>query len=273
MQNKVLEKFMNLKITNVWMFPKVFGDPDNIELSREMIKRCIGREVEEIKLIVPESTETAGYETHGVRYDVKFKGEDKLYIVEMQNYTDSLIKRGNYEASVAMVDSFDPSDDYDNVQNIMVIYICTFDYYGINEARYVVEQKVVGHGELNVNTNLSIIILNTTARSEDKELDSMMRYFNDTRTEDAFTTKLEETVKKIKEKQITRGDYMTLEYVIKQERKLEAEEVTKKVTEEVQKADAIEFCKKMLAKNMDINDIVDCTGLSEEQIEEIKKQN
>jgi predicted transposase/invertase (TIGR01784 family) len=238
-----------------------------------MIKRCIGREVEEIKLIVPESTETAGYETHGVRYDVKFKGEDKLYIVEMQNYDDSLIKGGNYEASVAMVDSFDPSDDYDDVQNIMVIYICTFDYYGIDEARYVVEQKVVGHAELNVDTNLSIIILNTTARSEDKELDSMMRYFNDTRTEDSFTTKLEETVKKIKEKQITRGDYMTLEYVIKQERKLEAEEVTKKVTEEVQKADAIEFCKKMLAKNMDINDIVDCTGLSEEQIEEIKKQN
>jgi hypothetical protein len=37
MQNKVLEKFMNLKITNVWMFTKVFGDPDNIELSREKV--------------------------------------------------------------------------------------------------------------------------------------------------------------------------------------------------------------------------------------------
>ena len=100
----------------------------------------------------------------------------------------------------------------------------------------------------------------------------MMRYFNDTRTEDSFTTKLEETVKKIKEKQITRGDYMTLEYVIKQERKLEAEEVTKKVTEEVQKADAIEFCKKMLQEELDVDLIVKCTGLSKEKVIDIKNQ-
>ena len=99
-----------------------------------------------------------------------------------------------------------------------------------------------------------------------------MRYFNDTRTEDSFTTKLEETVKKIKEKQITRGDYMTLEYVIKQERNLEAEEVTKKVTEEVQKADAIEFCKKMLQEELDVDLIVKCTGLSKEKVIDIKNQ-
>ena len=37
MKNKVLEKFMNLKITNVWMFPKVFGDPDNIEFCKKML--------------------------------------------------------------------------------------------------------------------------------------------------------------------------------------------------------------------------------------------
>ena len=54
---------------------------------------------------------------------------------------------------------------------------------------------------------------------------------------------------------------MTLEYVIKQERKLEAEEVTKEV------------CKKMLARNMAIEDVAACTGLSEKQIEEIKKEN
>jgi hypothetical protein len=47
-------------------------------------------------------------------------------------------------------------------------------------------------------------------------------------------------------------------------RKLEAEEVTK--------SNMIEVCKEMLAKNRDINDIVDCTGLSEEEIEEIKKK-
>jgi predicted transposase/invertase (TIGR01784 family) len=56
-------------------------------------------------------------------------------------------------------------------------------------------------------------------------------------------------------------------------RKLEAEEVTKKGTEEVTKSNMIEVCKKMLANDEDISKIISYTGLSEEQIEEIKKQN
>ena len=42
---------------------------------------------------------------------------------------------------------------------------------------------------------------------------------------------------------------MTLEYVIKQERKLEAEEVTKKVMEEVQKTDASNSVRRCFKRN------------------------
>lgn len=56
---------------------------------------------------------------------------------------------------------------------------------------------------------------------------------------------------------------MTLEEVIRYERKMEAEEQ--------KKADRIEFCKKLLSKNMSISDISDCTGLSESEIQEIQK--
>ncbi len=54
---------------------------------------------------------------------------------------------------------------------------------------------------------------------------------------------------------------MTLEEVIRYERKIEAEEQRKEMK--------IEFCKKLLSKNMSISD---CTGLSESEIQEIQKQ-
>lgn len=57
---------------------------------------------------------------------------------------------------------------------------------------------------------------------------------------------------------------MTLEEVIRYERKIEAEKQKKTVIAKV--------CKKMLSKNMSISDIIDCTGLSESEIQEIQKQ-
>ncbi len=57
---------------------------------------------------------------------------------------------------------------------------------------------------------------------------------------------------------------MTLEEVIRYERKIEAEEQRKEMK--------IEFCKKLLSKNMSISDISDCTGLSKSEIQEIQKQ-
>ncbi len=278
MKNKdVLEEFKNLKITNQWLFPKVFGDPDNVDLSKELIQRCIGRKIESIHLLpIPESSNTPVYGSHGVRFDVKFIGDDKIYIVEMQNYNDALIKRANYEAAVEMIDSFDPGKSYNDIQDVYVIYICTFDYFGRGKARYVVKQFVQDLFDLNVDTNLSIIILNTTARSEEKELDALMRYFNESSTEDHFTKELEDKVRQIKENQIARGDFMTLDDVIRLERKDErekvTEEVTKQVTEEVRKSDAIEFCKKMLSQNLDVETIVKCTDLTKEEILEIEKQ-
>ena len=61
---------------------------------------------------------------------------------------------------------------------------------------------------------------------------------------------------------------MTLEEIIKHRNEILAQQVTEKVSEEK----TLEFCKKMLEKNMDINTIVDCTGLTKEKVLEIKNR-
>ncbi len=51
MKKSTQEKFENLKITDVWIFQKVFVDPKNLELSKELVQRCTGLSVDAIKEI------------------------------------------------------------------------------------------------------------------------------------------------------------------------------------------------------------------------------
>ena len=61
---------------------------------------------------------------------------------------------------------------------------------------------------------------------------------------------------------------MTLEEIIKHRNEIVAQQVTEQVSEEK----SLEFCKKMLEKNMDIDTIVDCTGLTKKKVLEIKSR-
>ena len=61
---------------------------------------------------------------------------------------------------------------------------------------------------------------------------------------------------------------MTLEEIIKHRNEIVAQQVTEQVSEEK----SLEFCKKMLEKNMDIDTIVDCTGLTKKKVLELKNR-
>ena len=61
---------------------------------------------------------------------------------------------------------------------------------------------------------------------------------------------------------------MTLEEIIKHRNEIVAQQVTEQVSEEK----SLEFCEKMLEKNMDIDTIVDCTGLTKKKVLEIKNR-
>ena len=61
---------------------------------------------------------------------------------------------------------------------------------------------------------------------------------------------------------------MTLEEIIKHRNEIVAQQVTEQVSEEK----SLEFCEKMLEKNMDIDTIVDCTGLTKKKVLELKNR-
>ena len=261
MNQDLLQKFYNLKITDKWLFPQVFGNAKNILLSKEMIERCIGRKIETIQLIIPESSEDVEYGSHGVRFDVKFIGDKSIYIVEMQNYSDFIMERSEYYHSVEKVKQLKSGQKYNLLKPTYVIFICTFDYFELGEAKYILEWKDINHPELNVNGKSFTILLNSKGKSDNKKLLSFIAYLNTSTSNDSFTESLDEEVRKIKENEVMRSNFMTFEEIKEEERYQGRKESIKEV------------CINLLKKNMNIKDIIDVTGLSEEEIKKIQKEH
>lgn len=273
------KKIKNLKLNDDWLFSSVFGNKSNLSLSKEFIETCIGHKIDTIEEVIGQSYESVDYDAHDVQFDVKHRTCSAIYVSEMQNYLDVLIKRGEYYFSVEIIKQLKPGQSYAQLQPVYIIYICTFDYFHLNQARYVIEPKLQGSSELNVGSNFHIILLNTTSRSEDSKLNALFDFINEGKVTDNFTQKLQKAVDVEKENKESRKNKMTLEEIIKHRNEIVAQQVTEKVTEQVteqvtekvSEEKALEFCKKMLEKNMDIDTIIDCTGLTKEKVLEIQK--
>ena len=261
MNQDLLQKFYNLKITDKWLFPQVFGNAKNILLSKEMIERCIGRKIETIQLIIPESSEDVEYGSHGVRFDVKFIGDKSIYIVEMQNYSDFIMERSEYYHSVEKVKQLKSGQKYNKLKPTYVIFICTFDYFEIGEAKYILEWKDINHPELNVNGKSFTILLNSTGKSDDKKLLSFLTYLNTSTSNDPFTESLDEEVRKIKENEVMRSNFMTFEEIKEEERYQGKKEGISDTLKTI--------CSNMIKNNESIDKIVTYTGATKEQITEI----
>ncbi len=262
----MMQKIKNLKLNDDWLFSTVFGNKNNLKLSKEFIERCIGHPIDDIEEVISQSYESADYEAHDVQFDAKHRTKYAYFVSEMQNYVDVLIKRSEYYFSVEIIKQLKPGDPYDALKPVYIIYICTFDYFHLNQARYVIEPKLQGASELKVDSNLHIILLNTKARSEDQKLNALFDFINEGKVTDSFTEQLQKAVDIAKEDKESRKRKMTLNEIIKHTNAIVAQEVTEKVSTEK----TAEICRKMLGMNMDLNAIMDCTGLSEEKVLEIK---
>ena len=262
------ERFEDLTLTHWYIFPEVFADIKNINLAKQLIELATQREVEELRCLGKEQNETIGYYSHGVRFDVKFKGGKKHYIVEMQNYKDALLERSDVYHAVEKMKSFEKGMDYEDIVTTYVIFICTFDYFKLGEDRYELQWRLLKHLELDIYPKTVTILLNAKARSKEKKLDALLHFLDTSEATDSYTEELVKAVKRVKESEENRRSYMTFDEIVKFEKKKEAERVAEEVSNQV----TVDMCKKMLEENGDKTFISKVTGFSLEKIEDIEKE-
>ena len=162
------------------MFAKVMKHP---EICREFIQRLFpGRQVSDIKLsdITSEASVLPGVYSKSVRFDVLFNDDESWYNIEMQVARENdLPQRGRYYSAAIDVAHLKPGSSYDELKKSYVIFICSFDYYKMDEPIYTFK-RFDENLQLNFGDGSFIILLNTKCSKEKipKEFKGLFQYID-----------------------------------------------------------------------------------------------
>ena len=104
-------------------------------------------------------------------------------------------------------------ENYKNLKKSFVIFICTFDLFGLGRHVYTFENRCIEDLKLPLGDDTTKIILNTKGTLDDvsPEMKKLLNYIDGEAPSDEFTEELEQAVKKVRDNEKWRLDYMTLQ--------------------------------------------------------------
>ena len=147
-----------------------------------------------------------------------------------------------------------------------VVFICTFDYFHLDEPMYVVE-SYIRKNNLHFNDGTSKILLNTKC-SPDKvpeKLRAFYAYINDpTKVDGKLIESIDERVKEYNDEE-WEARFVTLEYIVEEAKE---EGIEQGRTEGLVEG-KLEMAKAMKDEGIDINTIVKVSGLSKNEVEKL----
>ena len=201
----------NLKISNDFMFAKVMRNP---ELCKEMLERLLDIQIDHIEYPEEQKVIDISKDSKSVRLDVYLKDEKgTVYNIEIQTTNKkNLPKRTRYYAGMIDLNAIEKGADYTELPQSFVIFICTFDAFGKGLWRYTFENRCKEDNTLLLKDGTAKIFFNTTGTkgniSEDTK--NILKFIENNTTEDDFTEKLAQEVRKIKKNKEWQVEYMTL---------------------------------------------------------------
>ena len=148
---------------------------------------------------------------HGVRFDVFIKSEEIWAEIEMQTYSGEHIgKRSRYYQANIDIDALDKGKPYATLPRSYIIFICTFDYFGLDEPVYYFT-NYFPKKDLYLDDDTYKIIINT-ACSQEKVPDKLSSFFAyiqdpDTAHRSTLTEKIDKLVKKYNNEDRGAGEY------------------------------------------------------------------
>ena len=201
----------NLKISNDFMFAKVMRNP---ELCKGMLERLLGIKIDHIEYPEEQKVIDIARDSKSVRLDVYIQDEkNTFYNVEIQTSRNrNLPKRTRYYSGMIDLNAIEKGADYSELPQSFVIFICTFDAFGKDLWRYTFENTCKEEPGVSLNDGTCKIFFNTkgTKGSISQETKNILKFIQDNTSEDDFTEKLSQEVKRVKENKEWQVEYMTL---------------------------------------------------------------
>ena len=250
---------------------------ENENLCKELLERIFqGQHIKEVKILDRVSTKSeasivTGVTSKSVRMDVLFEDKTSWFNIEMQveNRKD-LPFRSRYYSAALDVKNLKKGAEYTSLNPSYIIFICQFDYFGIDEAVYFF-QRMDPQKSLPLGDDSYILIINTRCRHKVPEsLKALFDYINEGRvcTEDNFIEKVHNKVVELQQDEEV-AQIMTMEEEYERRNTAARREGLEQGRAEGDAAATLRLARTMKAEGESIEKISKYTGLTAEEIEEL----
>jgi len=193
-----MKEFKKLGFSDRFMFNTVMEDP---ELCRRVLETLLQTKLSELTMPLSEKEVKATKDGKAIRLDVFTQDSvsGAVFDTEMQNLNrksvDSLAlpKRSRYYQAMIDIKSLDSGNDYQELADSNIIFICTFDPFGKGSYKYSFRECCEDNPELKLKTGTAKIFFNTTSESGDmpEEIRYLFEYINTGKPLDELTGDIE----------------------------------------------------------------------------------
>lgn len=200
----------NKTITNDIVFSIVMEEYEDI--AKQLVAKIVNRDLSELKDLTVEQQKTRQVmvQSKGIRFDIYMAGEREFFNTEMQNTKiPDLPLRSRYYVSANDCKILKKGDDYGKLLNAVIIFICTFDPFGLKCAKYITHEGLYTDDQYKnevskkagYDNKVTKIFLNASKDVEywnvSEDLKNILQYISTQKPTDAFTENLHEAVQDV----------------------------------------------------------------------------
>ena len=218
--------YAELEFTDDFMFCKIMQS--NPDICKDILELILEIRIDRILQVDTQDVLSVSSDAHGVRLDVKVIDTDgRIFNIEMQT-TDKrdIPQRSRYYQGTIDVTSLKPGQQYTDLPDSFVIFICTFDPLGDGLAKYTFREYCEENKDICLETGATKIIVNAKGATEGlpEDMKAFLNYLIEHRAESDLTTRIEDKVLEAKRYLKWERDYMLFEEKLREERELGRQE-------------------------------------------------
>lgn len=261
-----------LTFTDDYMFGYVMR---NEEICKGLLERLLKIKIEKLEYPELQKSIAPHYESKGIRLDVYVKDSNHVFDVEIQNnLDDTLPKRTRYYQSMMDMDLLLKGQDYTELKESFVIFVCKEDFFGEGIPCYSFSNLCHEKKTLELGDKTHKIIFNASGFPQEKDVEkkSLLEYIKNKKSTSNFTKMIDQIVETTKENQVFRGDYMAWGLAEQDaEKRGYKAGVAEGISQGVERT-KVETAKNFLHMNLSIEQVAQGTGLSLETVEQLAKE-
>ncbi|MCQ2603947.1 MAG: Rpn family recombination-promoting nuclease/putative transposase [Spirochaetia bacterium] len=257
------ERWRALTITNDFIFGWVFSDK---ERCRKLIELLLGIKVKNLEVPQTQKSIKTSLISRGVRFDVYAEDNDRAFDIEIQT-----VNQRNWELRTRYYQSrmdgslINQGQDYRDLKETYVIFLCCFDPVGLKECKYETVHVLKEHREYIIDDRRHIVLYNIHEylKSEDEEQRAFFEYMATGNAGSAFSKEVQDNVDRAKTDDDLRSGVMTLEMEINMMKK----DAKKEGIQEGIEKTRLENARNFKSLGVDIETIAKATGFTLEQVQ------